>query len=78
MEIEYTKKDSNILEQEDGHNMTLAERFRSNSFQIEFESPPFMPRKDSNLSDLENFALNREGSIDPMLRKSNFFSRDRC
>ena len=72
MEIEYTKKDSNLIDQEDRqHNSTLAERFRSNSFQIEFESPPFMARKDSHMSDLENFALNREGSVDPSVIRSN-------
>lgn len=67
MEIEFSKKDSKLIDLEDGiHNNTLAERYRSNSFQVEFESPAYMARKDSYLSDMDNnFVLNKESSFDP-------------
>lgn len=67
MDIEYKKENEN---DDATFRSTIAERFRSNSFQIEFESPPFMARKDSHMSDLENFALNREASVEVLLKKS--------
>ena len=73
MEIEYSKADSKNLDHEDGlHMKTLAERYRSNSFQVEFDSPAFMARKDSSMTDMDHFVLNKENSIDPnSLRSKN-------
>ena len=65
MEIEYSKLDSKAMDHEDGiHHKTLAERYRSNSFQVEFESAAFKARKDSVMSDMDNFVLNKEASIE--------------
>lgn len=76
MEIEYTKANAELEEQ--AYQAAISERFRSNSFQIEFESPTFMARKDSNMSDVDNFTLNKETSVDPTLAKSNTYSLFSC
>jgi len=72
MEIE-TKKESNLESDEIIFHTAMTERMRSESFQIEFESPLFTHnnRKDSTYSELDNFTLNKESTISEPLVKKN-------
>ena len=72
MEIEISKKDQGESIEDQIYHKTITERMRSESFQIEFESPLFNEgmRKNSNFSDLDNFLLNRESSIAEPIIKS--------